>query len=106
MPRSYSGNLGLTVEDESLVDLVYGIGENKYRIMLVSPEMAITSKFRALVLSSKAFSVNIIRQVINEGHCISEWGNDDDQNLAGNPYQWGQKEAVFRLRADIRDTYT
>ncbi|KAJ6520963.1 hypothetical protein DFH09DRAFT_804406, partial [Mycena vulgaris] len=52
-------------------------GENKYRIVLVSPEMAITSKFHALVLSSKAFSENIICQVIDEGHCISEWGNDD-----------------------------
>lgn len=45
--------------------------------MLVSPEMAITSKFHEIVLSSKAFSDNIISQVIDEGHCITEWGNDD-----------------------------
>ncbi|KAJ6583088.1 hypothetical protein DFH09DRAFT_1437873 [Mycena vulgaris] len=57
--------------------LSYEIGENKYRIVLVSPEMAITSKFHALVLSSKAFSENTICQLIDEGHCISEWGKDD-----------------------------
>jgi superfamily II DNA helicase RecQ len=39
--------------------------------------MAITSKFHAKVLSSKAFSDNMISQVIDEGHCIPEWGNDD-----------------------------
>ncbi|KAJ6609738.1 P-loop containing nucleoside triphosphate hydrolase protein [Mycena sp. CBHHK59/15] len=48
-----------------------------YRIVLVSPEMAITSKFHDLVLSNKLFAENIICQVIDEGHCISEWGNDD-----------------------------
>ncbi|KAJ7466660.1 P-loop containing nucleoside triphosphate hydrolase protein [Mycena galericulata] len=53
------------------------IGANKYRIVLVSPEMAVTSKFHEVVLSSKAFSDNIISQVIDEGHCITEWGNDD-----------------------------
>ncbi|KAJ6547839.1 hypothetical protein DFH09DRAFT_926844, partial [Mycena vulgaris] len=52
------------------------ISENKYRIVLVSPEIAINSKFHALVLSSKAFSENIIYQVIDEGHCISERRND------------------------------
>ncbi|KAJ7080127.1 hypothetical protein C8R44DRAFT_653825, partial [Mycena epipterygia] len=46
-------------------------------VQLVSPEMATTSKFHELVLSNKAFSDNIISQVINEGHYISEWGNDD-----------------------------
>ncbi|KAJ7777512.1 P-loop containing nucleoside triphosphate hydrolase protein, partial [Mycena maculata] len=53
------------------------IGANKYRIVLVSPEMAVTTKFHEIVLSSKAFSENIICQVVDEGHCITEWGNND-----------------------------
>ncbi|KAJ6533362.1 P-loop containing nucleoside triphosphate hydrolase protein [Mycena sp. CBHHK59/15] len=53
------------------------VGDNKYCIVFVSPEMVITSKFQDLVLSSKAFSENIICQVIDEGHGISKWGNDD-----------------------------
>ncbi|KAJ7677229.1 P-loop containing nucleoside triphosphate hydrolase protein [Mycena rosella] len=53
------------------------VGENKYRIVLVSPEMATSTKFHETVLSNKAFADNIICLDIDEGHCISEWGNDD-----------------------------
>ncbi|KAJ7143113.1 hypothetical protein C8R43DRAFT_1130902 [Mycena crocata] len=55
-------------------------GNNKYRIVLVSPETATSSKFHELVLvNTKSFSENIICLNIDEGHCISEWGNDDFQ---------------------------
>ncbi|KAJ6592736.1 P-loop containing nucleoside triphosphate hydrolase protein [Mycena capillaripes] len=63
--------------NEKGVPAAADIGNNKYRIVLVSPEMAITSKFHDLVLSKKSFSENIIAQVVDEGHCITEWGNDD-----------------------------
>jgi superfamily II DNA helicase RecQ len=39
--------------------------------------MVITSKFHQLVPSNKSFSENIVCQVIDEGHCITEWGNND-----------------------------
>ncbi|KAJ7107392.1 P-loop containing nucleoside triphosphate hydrolase protein [Mycena epipterygia] len=76
LPLFYYWTPGNTDEDFQKIILM-DIGENKYRIVLISPEMAITSKFHETVLSSKAFSDNIISQVIDEGHCISEWGNDD-----------------------------
>ncbi|KAJ7845681.1 P-loop containing nucleoside triphosphate hydrolase protein [Mycena leptocephala] len=69
--------IAITSTSENPEQLLKDVGQNKYRIVLVSPEMAITSKFHDLVLSSKPFSENIICQVIDEGHCISEWGNDD-----------------------------
>ncbi|KAJ7762287.1 P-loop containing nucleoside triphosphate hydrolase protein [Mycena maculata] len=91
LPLFYYWTPGNTDDDCQKIILVVGplsalmqsqaagldIGANKYRIVLVSPEMAVTSKFHEKVLSSKAFSENIISQVIDEGHCITEWGNDD-----------------------------
>ncbi|KAK7013934.1 P-loop containing nucleoside triphosphate hydrolase protein [Favolaschia claudopus] len=63
-------------EESEQVLKVY-IGNDKYRIVFVSPELAVTPKSHENVLSRKPFSDNIISRVINEGHCISEWGNDD-----------------------------
>ncbi|KAJ7701057.1 P-loop containing nucleoside triphosphate hydrolase protein [Mycena metata] len=69
--------IAITSTTENPEQVLKDVGQNKYRVVLVSPEMAITSKFQDLVLSKKSFSENIICQVIDEGHCITEWGNDD-----------------------------
>ncbi|KAK6985087.1 P-loop containing nucleoside triphosphate hydrolase protein [Favolaschia claudopus] len=69
--------VALTSETEEPEKVLKDIGNNKYRIVFVSPELAVTPKFHENVLSRKPFSDNIISQVIDEGHCISEWGNDD-----------------------------
>lgn len=39
--------------------------------------MAVSSKFHNTVLSSETFAANLISLVIDEAHCITEWGNED-----------------------------
>ncbi|KAJ7127539.1 P-loop containing nucleoside triphosphate hydrolase protein [Mycena crocata] len=69
--------IALTSNIPNLDLALQAVAANKFRIVIASPELAVTSKFHTEVLSSKAFTENIICQVIDEGHCISEWGNDD-----------------------------
>ncbi|KAJ7638097.1 hypothetical protein B0H17DRAFT_1216883 [Mycena rosella] len=69
--------VAITANSKNPDQLFKDVGENKYRIVLVSPEMATSTKFHETVLSNKAFANNIICLDIDEGHCISEWDNDD-----------------------------
>lgn len=57
--------------------LLQNLGRNQYRVAFVGPEMALSSQFHAKVLNSIQFTENIISLVIDEGHCISEWGIDE-----------------------------
>ncbi|KAF7348140.1 p-loop containing nucleoside triphosphate hydrolase protein [Mycena sanguinolenta] len=57
--------------------LLGSVAENKYRVAFISPEMAVSPKFHGTVLSSDLFADNLISLVIDESHCISDWGNDD-----------------------------
>ncbi|KAJ7888981.1 P-loop containing nucleoside triphosphate hydrolase protein [Mycena leptocephala] len=53
------------------------VAQNKYRVALISPEMGVSDKFHQTVLSSDVFTDNVISLLIDEAHCINEWGNDD-----------------------------
>ncbi|KAJ7739197.1 P-loop containing nucleoside triphosphate hydrolase protein [Mycena metata] len=59
--------------EQSLTDL----GQNKYRVGFVGPEMALSTQFHEKVLNQVEFTRNIICLVIDELHCVWEWGNDD-----------------------------
>lgn len=53
------------------------LGGNKYRVGFLGPELAISSQFHEKVLNKKSFSDNIISLVIDEAHCVSEWGTEE-----------------------------
>ncbi|KAF7302211.1 p-loop containing nucleoside triphosphate hydrolase protein [Mycena indigotica] len=53
------------------------LGQNQYRVGFLGPEMGLTPLFHEKVLNSIPFTKNIINLIIDEVHCISEWGTDD-----------------------------
>ncbi|KAJ7687525.1 P-loop containing nucleoside triphosphate hydrolase protein [Mycena rosella] len=59
--------------EQSLMD----VDQNKYRVGFVGPEMALSTQFHEKVLNQVEFTKNIICLVIDELHCIWEWGDDD-----------------------------
>ncbi|KAJ7910453.1 P-loop containing nucleoside triphosphate hydrolase protein [Mycena leptocephala] len=58
-------------------ELLTDLGNNKFRVGLVGPEMALSTQFHAKVLNNILPTDNIIALVIDEAHCICEWGGDD-----------------------------
>ncbi|KAJ7732398.1 P-loop containing nucleoside triphosphate hydrolase protein [Mycena metata] len=48
-----------------------------YRVGLVGPEMALSTRFHEKVLKNDLFMKHLITLVIDEAHCICEWGGDD-----------------------------
>ncbi|KAL1750635.1 P-loop containing nucleoside triphosphate hydrolase protein [Schizophyllum commune] len=57
--------------------LLQDCAAGKYRVVFVSPELALQRDFQITVLASPAFRKHIIQLVIDEAHAISEWGTDD-----------------------------
>ncbi|KAJ7429455.1 P-loop containing nucleoside triphosphate hydrolase protein [Mycena galericulata] len=69
--------VAITGRSPNIDELLTDLGKNKYRVGLVGPEMALSTQFHAKVLNQIEFTQNIICLVIDELHCIWEWGNDD-----------------------------
>ncbi|KAJ7127701.1 P-loop containing nucleoside triphosphate hydrolase protein, partial [Mycena epipterygia] len=67
----------ITGKSENLDQLLTDLGNNNFRVGLVGPEMALSTQFHEKVLNQVKFTQNIIYLVIDELHCIWEWGNDD-----------------------------
>ncbi|KAF7289750.1 p-loop containing nucleoside triphosphate hydrolase protein [Mycena indigotica] len=53
------------------------LGQNQYHVGFLGPEMGLTPLFHEKVLNSIPFTKNIINLIIDEVHCISEWGTND-----------------------------
>ncbi|KAJ7438254.1 P-loop containing nucleoside triphosphate hydrolase protein [Mycena latifolia] len=69
--------VAITSKSENTDQLLTDLGNNKFRVGLVGPEMALSTKFHEKVLNNILFTENIITLVIDEAHCICEWGEDD-----------------------------
>ncbi|KAJ7444642.1 P-loop containing nucleoside triphosphate hydrolase protein [Mycena galericulata] len=67
----------ITSKSVNLDQLLTDLGNNKFRVGLVGPEMALSTRFHEKVLNNILFTDNIITLVIDEAHCICEWGGDD-----------------------------
>ncbi|KAJ6607229.1 P-loop containing nucleoside triphosphate hydrolase protein [Mycena sp. CBHHK59/15] len=67
----------ITSKSKDLNQLLMDLGNNKFRVGFVGPEMALSTQFHEKVLNNILFTNNIIALVIDEAHCICEWGGDD-----------------------------
>jgi superfamily II DNA helicase RecQ len=54
--------------------MVQAIVEGKYQVVIVSPEIVISTAFRNAVLSKAPFYSKLRAVCIDEAHCISIWG--------------------------------
>lgn len=43
-------------------------------MVFISPELALSQRFHREVLSKPSFANALINLVIDEGHCVTEWG--------------------------------
>ncbi|KAJ3963656.1 P-loop containing nucleoside triphosphate hydrolase protein [Lentinula raphanica] len=55
----------------------------KYRVIFVSPETGVSTRFHEKVLKNRTFRNNIVHLIIDESHCASEWGEDFRPEYAG-----------------------
>ncbi|KAJ6577764.1 P-loop containing nucleoside triphosphate hydrolase protein [Mycena capillaripes] len=69
--------IAITGNSPNLEKSLTDFGKNKYRVGLVGPEMVLSTQFHEKVLNQIEFTKNIICLVIDELHCIWEWGNED-----------------------------
>ncbi|KAJ6475103.1 P-loop containing nucleoside triphosphate hydrolase protein [Mycena vitilis] len=69
--------VSITGASTNLKESLIALGQNKFRVGFVGPEMALSTLFHEHVLNQISFTQNIICLVIDELHCICEWGTDD-----------------------------
>ncbi|KAJ6483350.1 P-loop containing nucleoside triphosphate hydrolase protein [Mycena sanguinolenta] len=69
--------IALTGKTPNLEEALKDFGLNKFRVALISPEMAIGKPFHQHVMKSTPFQQNNIGLIIDEAHAMDEWGTDD-----------------------------
>ncbi|KAF7343679.1 p-loop containing nucleoside triphosphate hydrolase protein [Mycena sanguinolenta] len=69
--------IALTGKTPNLEQALKDFGLNKFRVALISPEMAVGKSFHQHVMKSTPFQENNIGLIIDEVHAMDEWGTDD-----------------------------
>ncbi|KAJ7598725.1 P-loop containing nucleoside triphosphate hydrolase protein [Mycena floridula] len=64
-------------EQTDLFQKMEDLAANKYRVAFLGPETALGTKFHSKVLRAKEFRKNVLSLVLDEAHCVTEWGTDD-----------------------------
>ncbi|KAH9915137.1 P-loop containing nucleoside triphosphate hydrolase protein [Fomitopsis serialis] len=61
-------------DPQKLREIIKGILQAQYRIILISPEMLQSRMFKDRVLRNQKFTSRVLSIVLDEAHCLSHWG--------------------------------
>lgn len=86
----YLHSVGLTavaLHDEQSEDTLKNVEQGKYAYLFASPEKMLNSSRWRKLLSSEVYRKSLIAVVIDEAHCISQWGLPGSGKSSSLPFR-------------------
>jgi len=70
------------------------VKDKQYRIILMSPEICLGNSRFAALLKKPRWSCSILFMVVDEAHCIKQWGSEFQKQYTSletlHSFHWGQ----------------